>query len=341
MAPLLFSAPAVAPPPSEFPRPALSLVWSGLAAPGGFTLAPAVSAAPVSLSAPLPPSSYPPSLFRPFSADPGPSATVPSVSFAPSLSSTRAAPVLAPSSSALSAPDSLSFGVPASSLPFVAPDELPLGAAADALPSDVDPAFPAAVPESVCSEFCRMLSFLVDLFPQAAGSLSAPPPPRALFEDFFGSAAPHSPPIFLSWFERVRMALAEADSCLASFLSYGRSDFSFLPPRNSLYAVKGEFASGEAVPVNPSLLALYDRQLKQSYHVGLTVREAAALESSLRSQSEALSHAMWVLSGLLGFIRLQNFAPSDVTLFNTLVTSLSKSLVHPALLCTFHTAFSS
>ena len=329
----------MATPSADFSHPALSSVWPVLVAPGGSELAPAVSAAPISLSSSLPPSSYDPSLFRPFSAVPGPSAQAPPVSFAPSLSSTPAAPGLAPSSSALSAPDSLSFGVPASSSHFVAPDELPLGAAPDAFPSEVDPAFPAAVPDSFRSEFRRMLAFFVDRFPQAAGSQSAPPPPQALFEDFFGSSASHSPPNFLSWFERVHMALAEADSRLASFLASGRSDFSFLPPWNSAYAVKGEFASGQAVPVNPSLLALYDRQLKPSYHVGLTVREAAALESSLRAQSEALSHAMWVLSGLLGFVRLQNFAPSDVTLFNTLVTSLSKSLAHQASLSASHTAF--
>ena len=70
-----------------------------------------------------------------------------------------------------------------------------------------------------------MLSFLVDLFPQAAGIPSAPPPPRALFEGFFGSSVSSSPPIFLSWFERVRTALSDADVGLAAFLSSGRSDF--------------------------------------------------------------------------------------------------------------------
>ena len=63
------------------------------------------------------------------------------------------------------------------------------------------------------------------------------------------------------------------------------------------------------------------------------------MESSLQCQAEALSHSMWVLSGLLGFIRLQNFAPADVSLFNTLVTSLSKSLAHQASVCASHTAF--
>ena len=48
---------------------------------------------------------------------------------------------------------------------------------------------------------------------------------------------------------------------------------------------------------------------------------------------------MWVLSGLLGFVRLQNFVPADSLLFNTLVTSLSKSLAHQATLCASHTAF--
>ena len=53
-----------------------------------------------------------------------------------------------------------------------------------AVPSVLDPGV-AAVTESVHSEFCRMMSFIVDLFPQAAGSPSVSPPPRALFEDFF------------------------------------------------------------------------------------------------------------------------------------------------------------
>ena len=103
--------------------------------------------------------------------------------------------------------------------------------------------------------------------------------------------------------------------------------------------LSGEFASGQAAPINSSLLSLFEKQLKPSYHVGLTVCEAAALESSLRSQSEALSHSMWVLSGLLGFVRLQNFAPVDSSLFNMLVTSLLKSFAHQATLCTSHTAF--
>ena len=84
---------------------------------------------------------------------------------------------------------------------------------------------------------------------------------------------------------------------------------------------------------------MFERPLQPSLHLGLTVREAAVLESSCRLLTEALSHAMWLLSGLLGFVRLQGFAPSDVALFNTLVTSLSKCLAHQASLVASQTAF--
>ena len=48
---------------------------------------------------------------------------------------------------------------------------------------------------------------------------------------------------------------------------------------------------------------------------------------------------MWVLSGLLGFVRLQGFTLADPALFNQLVTALSKSLAHQAQVSASHTSF--
>ena len=129
----------------------------------------------------------------------------------------------------------------------------------------------------------------MDLFPQAAGSSQAPPPPRALFEEFF--APPPSPhqPVYLVWFERVCSALSEADSRLASLLASCRPESSLLPPRNAQYSVGGEASLGSAAPVNPSLLAMFERPLRPSLHLGLTIREAALLEASSWALSESLS----------------------------------------------------
>ena len=198
---------------------------------------------------------------------------------------------------------------------------------------------PPPLSDSIRAEVRRTYQYLVDIFTQSAGLLQSPPPPRALFKEFF--APPPSPhqPVYLAWFERARSALSEADSRLASLLASGRPESSLLPPRNAQYSIGDEALLGSSVPVNPSLLAMFERPLRLSLHLGLTIREAALLEASSRSLSESLSHAMWLLSGLLGFVRLQGFSPSDSPLFNTLVTSLSKCLAHQASISASHTAF--
>ena len=143
----------------------------------------------------------------------------------------------------------------------------------------------------------------------------------------------------INWFERVHTTHTDTDSCLASFRASGKSSFFFLPSRSPFYAVRGEFAQGCASQINPSLLSLFVCQLRPNLQLGLSIREAAALESSFCAHSESLSHLMWLLSGLLEFVRLQGFTPEDPALFNTLVTSLSKNLAHQASVSASHTAF--
>ena len=184
--------------------------------------------------------------------------------------------------------------------------------------------------DSSRSKYRRMVEYVLGLFPQASGVPPSAPPPRALFESFFADSSPPSPNLHFNWFNRMRQSLTDADSRMAAFLSSGRSDRVFLPSRHLSYAVRGDHAGAKAVPVNESLLAHFERLLCPNLLVGLSVRGAMTLESSFRGQSETLSYALWVLSGLLGFVRLQGFLPSDPALFNQLVTALSKSLAHQA-----------
>ena len=162
-----------------------------------------------------------PFLFRPFALDP-------STSFLP-VSSAPPPPVSSSlpsfSASAFAYPDSSALPDPSTSFTFGHLDDLPEDSPPDAVPRVLDPGVPAAVPDSACSEFRRMMSFTIDLFPQAAGSPSVAPPPRALFEDFFSSPSPPLSPVFLNWFEKICCAMSEADSRLASFVVSGRGDF--------------------------------------------------------------------------------------------------------------------
>ena len=174
-----------------------------------------------------------------------------------------------------------------------------------------------------------MIDYICELFPQEVGVPPSAPPPRALFESFFAPVAQATPSV----------QLLGADTRVASLLSSGRPERVVVPQHLPTYAVKGDCALGRAVPVNESLLSHFERPLRRNLQLGITIRDALALEASSRAQSEALSYAMWVLSGLLGFVRLQDFTPADPALFNQLVTALSKSLAHQAQVSASLTAF--
>ena len=201
------SAPSTsARPPVVFPPlpPALAL------APSTPSFAPFLRSPALTVPALIRPVVSAPSLVPAFSALRFPLASTPAsapglgafpgVSAAPAVPVAQAAPV-AP------APPSAPF---AFGLSEDFPDDVP----PDTLPCDQEP----AVPDFVRSEFRRMLAFIVDLFPQAVGSPAVPPPPRALFEDFFGSSSLPSSPVFLNWFELVHTALPDADTHMSSFM---------------------------------------------------------------------------------------------------------------------------
>ena len=204
----------------------------------------------------------------------------------------------------------------------------------------LEPPLAPSVPDSVRAEICRMYAYFVDLFPQAADApAAAAPPPRTLFEDFFvASPASTHIPVFLDWFACVRSSLFEANSRLASLLTSGHPASSLLPQRLSQYTVHGDFSSSTAVPVSPSLLSMFECSLCP-LQLSVSLRETCVLQSASRFHSEALSHSMWILSALLAFVHLQGFSPADASLFNTLVTSLSKCLAHQASISASFTAF--
>ena len=180
---------------------------------------------------------------------------------------------------------------------------------------------PSASPlslDSARSEYRRMIDYFCGLFPQAAGVPPSAPPPRALFESFFAPVAPATPSINFNWFDSVRTALVDADSRVAALLASGRPDRLILPQHLGSYAVRGDCSLGRAVPLNESLLSHFERPLRPTLQMGVTVRDAMALGASCRAQTEALSYSMWVLSGLLRFVRLQDFTPADPVLFNQL-----------------------
>ena len=326
-------------PPASFHLPSPSFAWPVSSAPG-LGSPPLVSVAPGLPAVPPPaaPVFTAASALPPFCSALG-SAASPSGFASASAGSTfgfigsAPQPGTAPAYPPLSGPSAPPSAPPLSDFDYVTDDAFVPGFgdldSSGAVAPDPGAPVPPPLSDSARAEVRRMYQYLVDLFPQSAGSSPAPLPPRALFEEFF--AAPSSPhhPIFLSWFERVHSTLSDADARILSLLASGRPESALLPPRQSQYSVGSGSSLGSAALVN----------LRPSLHLGLALREASLMESSSHALSEAQSHAMWLLSGLLGSVRLQGFSPSDSPLFNTLVSSLSKCLAHQASVSASLTAF--
>ena len=180
-------------------------------------------------------------------------------------------------------------------------------------------------------DYPRMLAYLTSMFPNAKGDNSASKRKRSAFEQFWQPEDPPASPFHnLTWFERISEILSETDEHLLSHIAKGRQDRFLLPKRKNIYKVSGDTADGEAATLNVSVSDLYQYIPKTNRQVGMTVSEVAALESTLRYQLEVMSHSMWVMSGLMGMIRSEGFAPKDPNLFNSFVNSLSMGLAQLA-----------
>ena len=138
---------------------------------------------------------------------------------------------------------------------------------------------------------------------------------------------------------KVRTSLLDADARLLSHVSSKKFDSSLLPANSTFYSVQDNPSQGKCLTLNPSLELLFEKVPSGSRLVSINLRESEILESTFRSLSETLSHSMWVLSALLGFIKLQGFVLKDPALFVQLVSSISKSMAHQANIAASWTTF--
>ena len=193
--------------------------------------------------------------------------------------------------------------------------------------SDVDP----PPPPTRSADYRRMLEFIVDSFPSARGEPLPQRIAQCAFESLFpGREEPSSPLPTLALYQRVQQVMEDADKRLAKHVDSNRWDRSLLPRRKHIYCVPGFSTENPYTEVNSSLEEHLSNKVSLSRHVPMAASECQALEATFRAQAEALSHSMWVLTGLLSLIKQEGFVPSDQSLFLQLVNSLSMGLAHQA-----------
>ena len=104
-----------------------------------------------------------------------------------------------------------------------------------------------------------------------------------------------------------------------------------IPTRSCRYAIADDPLFTSSPPVSPSFAQLAGARAVGSKRWGsISFSEMERLECLFRSQLEMTSSSLWLMSGILAMLKSDGFQPSDPTLFNAALSSVSASLSQQA-----------
>ena len=162
-----------------------------------------------------------------------------------------------------------------------------------------------------------MVDFIYLVFSQSNGLDPLPSSHKTVFESFF--AVSKDPPVLsskLAWFERICVVLEGVDTRLLSHMSSKRFDSNMLPAPHTFYGVVDNPSWGKFLPLNNSFSTLFDKVPFLTWMLGVSLKKAEVLESSFCNMSKIFSHSMWILPGVLAYVKSQSFIPRDPSLFD-------------------------
>ena len=165
----------------------------------------------------------------------------------------------------------------------------------------------------------RLANFVYDSYPVA---------PRCDFEALYALSDPResSHPRF-AMYPRVSDILGEVDELAAALARRSKPLSAILPKKVRRYAVTDSQHISVAQPINPDFARLCGNKVVSNKRWGsVTFAEMQRLESVSQSSPEVCSFSLWMMSGLLSQLKHDGFNPSDPTLFNTAISSVSAAL---------------
>ena len=104
-----------------------------------------------------------------------------------------------------------------------------------------------------------------------------------------------------------------------------------IPARALAYALADDVVFASSQPVNSSFAQLAGSRAVGSRRLGsVTFSEMERLERLFQGQLQVTSTSLWLISGILAMLKRDNFQPSDPTLFNSALSSVSAALSRQA-----------
>ena len=176
----------------------------------------------------------------------------------------------------------------------------------------------------------RLVNFIYDQYPESRPLASPPLAPHCEFEAFYAVSDPQetSRPRF-RLYPRVGEILNKTQERAAKLAKQSKALSTILPQKRRLFDVADEPEFATPLSLNPNFSRLTgNKTVSKKRMCSVSFFELERMEGCLKASLESNSHALWLISSLLSQVKQDGFAPSDPTLFNTTISSISCALTN-------------
>ena len=177
----------------------------------------------------------------------------------------------------------------------------------------------------------RLADLIYEVCPDSRPLLDTTRPPRCGFEAWFGKPEATASKQRFRLYPRVAEVQSEVAARSQSLARRTKPLSHVIPSRASQYALADDPVFASSLPVNPSFAQLAGARAVGSRRCGsITFSEMERLERLFQNQLEVTSSSLWLMSGILAMLKRDDFQPSDSTLFNSALSSVSAALSRQA-----------
>ena len=155
--------------------------------------------------------------------------------------------------------------------------------------------------------------------------------PRCGFEAWFGQPEAVTSTQRFRLYPRVAEVQEEVTARSEALARCTKPLSRVIPARARAYALADDAVFASSQPVNSAFAQLAGSRAVGSRCWGsVTFSDMERLERLFQGQLEVTSSSLWLMSGILAMLKRDNFQPSDPTLFNSALSSVSAALSRQA-----------
>ena len=177
----------------------------------------------------------------------------------------------------------------------------------------------------------RLADLIYEVCPDSRPLTDTTRTPRCGFEAWFGQ--PEATASKQRFWLHPRVAEVQSEVAARSEALARRTKplSHIIPTRSRRYSLADDLLFASSHPVNPSFVQLVGaRAVGSRRWVSITYSEMERLERLFQNQLEVTSSSLWLMSGILAMLKRDHFQPSNLTLFNSALSSVSASLSRQA-----------